>query len=190
MAINGHDADVITATLMFLKPLELYQTHKPYSVHVPAEAVPDGQWSNEEAIALDLSISNMRGQLGSFSLDKSGFEIVHHPLHLRYEDFNVKSLVEDTYIPQVEAMLKDKLGFSKIHRFDCKVSVCGTIDCDFGVDSFLATGRSGGEVHTFQLTLVGAMMFIRSQSKGSMLVNWITKLSDITTYFFPIRFHH
>lgn len=120
----------VTATFWYLKPLELYQTGKPYHINIPASTLPVGLQLNQVSEAYHgIMVENNRGKEQEFTLDRNGFQI------LREGDGGGASkeggeaslsrclgYVKARYRPEVERFLKEKLGADMAVAFAHEVS--------------------------------------------------------------------
>jgi hypothetical protein len=100
----------VTATLHYQvrsdrKP-ERYMGKAPPGV-VPFEGIDDPH---------DVRIEDGRGREAEFSLDRNGFQLVHAPTEVR--DFYDRDHVKAVYYPEVERLLRDVLGASRVVVFD------------------------------------------------------------------------
>jgi hypothetical protein len=64
----------------------------------------------------DVDIHDMRPLAGAFSLDREGFELLQHQTTVRdlYDD----EAIEQTYHPEIEALLREVTGASRVVIFD------------------------------------------------------------------------
>ena len=108
-----------------MKPLDLYQTEKPYHINLPANALKRHAQSNEVSQEYTgIRIKNLRGFENDFTLDKNGFQVFKDadcsldsdlsthsasaaPAPIMYSDPDV---VRKKYYPAIERLLKEKLG--------------------------------------------------------------------------------
>ena len=61
-------------------------------------------------------IEDARGRETEFTLDRNGFALVHAPTQVR--DFYSPEEVKNVYYPEVERLLKQQLGASRVFVFD------------------------------------------------------------------------
>lgn len=123
---------VHNARLWYLKPLDLYQTEKPYHINLPANALGRHAQSNEVSQEhTGIRIENLRGSENEFTLDKTGFQIfqvtdcgdnpdwsTHSASAVSTSDiYNDPDIVRKTYYPAIERLLKDKLGAQSAKAF-------------------------------------------------------------------------
>ena len=100
----------ITATLHYLKR----GPEKPVRyVEEPPPGVP--QWNGIDD-PREIAIEDARGHEGEFSLDRNGFALVKAPSAVA--DFYAADEVKRVYYPEVERLLRDKLGASRVVIFD------------------------------------------------------------------------
>ena len=111
----------VVGTLVFLKRLDQYDKEKPYCIHVPASAVPGGKCTNEEDEFVEITIQDLRHQKKVFEIDRNGFEVIHCPPIMDYQNFSSKAMVETVFLPKIESTIKDKLGASHAWVYDWKV---------------------------------------------------------------------
>ncbi len=63
---------------------------------------------------------DMRGKESEYTLDRKGFCIRHHTSKMT--DFSNEDAIKETYIPEIEALLKAELeGIDQVHVFDYRV---------------------------------------------------------------------
>jgi hypothetical protein len=103
----------LRSTLHYLKR----GAEKPayYRVDPPA-GVP--RWNGEDDLR-DVRIEDARGREAEFTLDRNGFQIVKAPTAVA--DFYDPEEIKRVYYPEVEQLLKDKLGASRVFVFDHNV---------------------------------------------------------------------
>jgi hypothetical protein len=68
-------------------------------------------------------IEDARGRESEFTLDRNGFTLIHVPTHVR--DFYSPEEVKSVYYPEVERLLRDTLGASRVFVFDHGVRNAG-----------------------------------------------------------------
>lgn len=116
---------VNNAKLWYLKPLDRYQTEKPYHINLPANALGSHAQSNEVSQEYSgIRIENLRDFENEFTLDKNGFQIfqdtnpgddsvssTHSASATPTSDVHDDpDIVRKNYYPAVERLLKEKLG--------------------------------------------------------------------------------
>ena len=74
----------------------------------------------------DLLIEDARGREAEFTLDRNGFTLLHAPTQVR--DFYAADEVSAVYYPEVERLLRDTLGASRVVAFDHNVRNAGMAD--------------------------------------------------------------
>src|SRR5215471_7009785 len=103
-------AKSLTATLHYLKR----GPEKPVRyVFDPPPGVP--QWNGIDD-PREIRIEDGRGHEQEFTLDRNGFALVKAPSQVR--DFYSDEEIKRTYYPEVEQLLRDELGASRVMIFD------------------------------------------------------------------------
>ncbi len=74
----------------------------------------------------EVRIEDARGRETEFTLDKNGFALVNAPT--RVNDFYSEEEVKEIYYPEVERLLKQQLGASRVFIFDHTVRNAGLPD--------------------------------------------------------------
>src|SRR5262252_1447563 len=113
-------AKPLTATLHYLKR----GPEKPARyVFDPPPGVP--QWNGIDD-PRQIRIEDARGREAEFTLDRNGFSLIKAPTAVRnfYDPDEIKSV----YYPEVERLLRDKLGASRVVVFDHNVRNGGRSD--------------------------------------------------------------
>jgi len=111
------EAKSLTATLHYLKR----GPDKPVRyVFDPPPGVP--QWNGIDD-PHEIRIEDGRGREREFSLDRNGFQLVKAPSQVR--DFYSDDEIKRTYYPEVEQLLRDKLGATRVAIFDHTVRNAG-----------------------------------------------------------------
>jgi hypothetical protein len=67
----------------------------------------------------EVGIEDARGREAEFTLDRNGFQLIKAPTAVR--DFYDPDEIRRVYYPEVEALLKDKLGAQRVFVFDHNV---------------------------------------------------------------------
>jgi len=65
---------------------------------------------------LDVTVNDIRGEENNYSLDKNGFQIHHHSSVEK--DFVDDAQIKAQYYPEIEQLLKDATGASRVFIFD------------------------------------------------------------------------
>src|SRR5580704_6445023 len=103
----------LTSTLHYLKR----GTEKPASYRIePPPGVP--RWNGIDD-PHDVMIEDARGREAEFTLDRNGFALVKAPTAVA--DFYSPEAIKKVYYPEVERLLRDKLGASRVFVFDHNV---------------------------------------------------------------------
>ena len=106
----------VTAAIHFLKPSPDFSNTKPYAFKygLESEGIPQTNMEMEEV--KDISVFDMRGNEGSFTLETHGFEIIRLQSRLTYNDFFHTSRLP-TYFQELEVLLGQRLGASEAKVF-------------------------------------------------------------------------
>jgi hypothetical protein len=103
----------LTSTLHYLKrgaeKPAYYRTDPPAGV---------SRWNGEDDMR-EMTIEDARGREAEFTIDRNGFQIVKAPTAVA--DFYDPEEIKRIYYPEVEQLLKDKLGASRVFVFDHNV---------------------------------------------------------------------
>lgn len=108
-----------TVQLTYIQWNDKFQTEKPYEVISEAPAgLPRVNFSC--ALAPSEVIRDIRGREGRFNLEDHGFQVWRHRHSLTALD---RGAVEGTYLPEVEALLRDVFGPGEVETkvFDWRV---------------------------------------------------------------------
>ncbi len=103
----------VTSTLHYLKR----GTEKPASYRIEP---PPGvlRWNGIDD-PHDVTIEDARGREAEFTLDRNGFALVKAPTAVA--DFYSPEEIKRVYYPEVERLLSDRLGASRVFVFDHNV---------------------------------------------------------------------
>ena len=113
MPLDTTPRQTVTAELHYLRRT----AEKPARyVMEPPPGVP--QWNGVDD-PRQVTIEDARGREAEFSLDRNGFALVKAPTRVR--DFYDPDQVKSVYYPEVERLLRDKLGASRVVVFDHNV---------------------------------------------------------------------
>ena len=110
---NHRSASVVETSLNYIADA----TEKPvYYAYEPPAGVPrqTGQFAPRSVV-----VRNGRDVVDELSLDKQGFELRRHETSVK--DFYDREEVERIYYPEIERLLKDSTGASKVVIFDHQV---------------------------------------------------------------------
>lgn len=108
--------NVVIADINYTAPLELYKVEKPFYSNVPA---PDGRQSNQVArVYHGIHVSDIRGVVQSFNMDKHGFEVVRSGGEDGGGNFESDAWIEQAYYPVIEKVLQARLGDVRVRIFD------------------------------------------------------------------------
>ncbi len=107
----------VTATLHYLKR----GAEKPTRyAGEPPPGVPDWNGIDDPQ---PVRIEDARGREAEFGLDQNGFALLHAPSQV--QDFYSADEVKSVYYPEVERLLRDTLGASRVFIFDHNVRNAG-----------------------------------------------------------------
>ena len=103
-------ADAIKASLTFMRP----QDSKPYFHSARMSDGPPKIFFDTDDHAIE--IGDMRAIADSLSVDREGFELMRHTTVV--EDLYDDEAIESDYYAEIEALLKERFGASKVAIFD------------------------------------------------------------------------
>ncbi|KAH8746035.1 methyltransferase CmcJ [Hyaloscypha finlandica] len=111
----------LMVTLKFLDWQELYETEKPFQIFINIPDEPeDKRTSNLVFEDVEVAVHDVRGREKDFDLDANGFRFLKHSSIL--DDFHSKALIEDIYLPEVEALLRKEVeDVDKVFFFDWRL---------------------------------------------------------------------
>jgi hypothetical protein len=113
LGVDNRTHNIVEASLNYLAD----STEKPvYYAYEPPTGVPrqTGKFAQQP-----VPVRNARDVVDELSLDKQGFELVRHETSVK--DFYDPEEVKQVYYPEVERMLKEATGASKVVIFDHQV---------------------------------------------------------------------
>ena len=116
----------LTFTLQFLEWQGLYEIEKPFQIfiNVPKDA-EDPRDTNLVFKSVDVKVHDVRGHLDKYTLDDHGFMYRQHSTVV--SDFANRNDVVNSYLPEVEALLRRELdGVDRVFFFDwrvCKIHI-------------------------------------------------------------------
>ncbi|KFY66848.1 hypothetical protein V496_01907 [Pseudogymnoascus sp. VKM F-4515 (FW-2607)] len=73
----------------------------------------------------NVQINDLRPLKGKFSLDREGFLIADINTRMEYEDYFDQEKLKSTYMPEIKAHLKEKLGVRAVYIHECVVRQSG-----------------------------------------------------------------
>lgn len=118
------------ATVFYLdKPP--YKNEKPYFCCLPPEFLQGNSSTNHVHIPADITVTNIRSEVATFSLDENGFEVAEQTLddQFNYESVKSGSEIEQRYIQEMEAFLTERFEAKKVVVFDVEVRVGRSVFC-------------------------------------------------------------
>lgn len=104
----------------FLARDRLFDHEKPYSLRFPPEG--DLAQTNIKRERHAVTIRNLREKPRS-AFDDCGFEVVQTESKMAYEDFADEGKIRSIYLPEVRAILLQKLGARHVHFLDFAVGM-------------------------------------------------------------------
>jgi hypothetical protein len=114
----------VEATLKFLQWQPLYETEKPFQIFIdiPDDA-EDKRNTNLVFEDVQLTVQDVRSMEEIPSIDEKGF--IYRKHNSCVSSFGDREVVDKTYLPEVEALLKAELdGVDRVFFFDWRVSMC------------------------------------------------------------------
>jgi hypothetical protein len=123
MAITECPEPEIVIKLEYLQKLPLYEKEKPFRVYyeIPDSAT-DRRKTNLEFEAKELIIEDIRLKSLNFTLDDHAFAIRKLNTTLHSDAFTNKSIVEKSFLPEVERLIKSEIPGASVYFFDWRVS--------------------------------------------------------------------
>lgn len=110
----------VFSNLLFLRKSELHNETKPYKLNYdPGDALPRTNTTNESCT---VSIRDLRERLNQFSYDRNGFTVLDMESKLRPEDFDDLVLVKTVYYREVQALLLDFFGATRVEIMEHMVN--------------------------------------------------------------------
>jgi len=100
---------------------DLYKDEKPFQILIdlPGEATNKRTTNLVFSKGIEENIQDVREQLSKFDLDIHGFVHRNHPTRLKMEDFADKAKVENIFLPECEAILKDVMdGVDQVYFYN------------------------------------------------------------------------
>ena len=112
----------IEASLSFLRWQKLYETEKPFQIFIDVpEDAEDKRDTNLVFERVYLTIDDVKNRSAEFSLDTNGFMYRRHAS--KTTDFTSRKHVEQSYLPEVEELLRQELdAVDRTFIFDWRVS--------------------------------------------------------------------
>jgi hypothetical protein len=120
----------LTATLQFIKRLDLYETEKPFQLFIPIpDSVEDKRPDNLEFEDKEQTIHDMREETEEFTLDDHGFTFLRHRPSWMPCSTSSREQIEKSYLPDVDKLIREQVdNVDEIFFFDWRVSFsCFTV---------------------------------------------------------------
>lgn len=107
----------VRASLQYIKDLDIYKHEKPYMI-ADIEHIPKHQRSNIKLEKRQVSIEDIRGQEGKFTIERNSFEFVKHGHPVPYDDET--SL--ESYVAATSALVQERFMADRVICYDSLVS--------------------------------------------------------------------
>ncbi|KAH8596649.1 methyltransferase CmcJ [Bisporella sp. PMI_857] len=117
------ESQKLEISLKFLEWQTLYETEKPFQIfiNIPEEA-EDKRDTNLVFHDVRLQISDARDLDQNLSIDEKGFVYRRYPTSVM--NFTDRKMVEDAYLPEIEAILRRELdGVDRVFFFDWRLRI-------------------------------------------------------------------
>ena len=132
----------VETSLKFLQWQALYELEKPFQIftNIP-DHVQDRRTTNLVFKDHNVKMLDVRDRSRDFTLDKNGFVYRNH--QITPGDFTDRALVEKTYLPEIERLLRQEVdGVDEVFFFDWRVCSALTFClCYSPADLFQSSGR-------------------------------------------------
>jgi hypothetical protein len=120
---------MLTTSMHFLAPLDLYRSEKPYSLRFD----PDDSNVPKTNIKLerydDIAVEDIRGREAEFDLMRDGFTILRLDSAMAYDDFESESKIADIYLKEVADAVKLAVKADFVQIFEHTVSDLSPPNC-------------------------------------------------------------
>ncbi|KAK3309257.1 uncharacterized protein B0T15DRAFT_430722 [Chaetomium strumarium] len=101
----------VHTVLNYYKEAEDGSPPAPYYVNKPLE-----QQTPRPSVSVDVDVTDISGQEDKYTLDVQGFQVVRHESSVK--EFHDDDLTKRVYYPEVEQLLKDVTGATRVFIFD------------------------------------------------------------------------
>lgn len=131
----------VVTDIEYLKRLPLYRHEKPFQIFIPIQKdAKDQRATNLEFEPKQQSITDIRTNPSSFTVDSHGFQFQKSLTKLNMNLFNNRYIVETEYLPEVERILKNMdSSIDRVFFFDWRVSI-KTAYARIWIGTFLGNG--------------------------------------------------
>lgn len=119
--IDGFSPPRRDGSIYYISPEKLYQTEKPYFMNVPVQDMPGLQQTNVKHTGRVVPVTDIRGHEDLFSLDKTGFQIVHHHTNMNYPDFENPDAIVGEFYNEVCDVIRSATGAVEVLPFDYQI---------------------------------------------------------------------
>ncbi|KAH6973824.1 hypothetical protein BKA56DRAFT_592590 [Ilyonectria sp. MPI-CAGE-AT-0026] len=116
--VDRRDLNTIHRGFFYLTRLDLYQEQKPYVVNFPVTDADFKRTNLSHKLHEDIPLCDVRGHEDRFCLDTHGFQMLKHSSKMPNEDFENDAIIRSTYYPEIETLIKNALGASKVFIFE------------------------------------------------------------------------
>lgn len=113
----------VSANVQYAKWLKIFETEVPFQsfVEIPEDAL-DQRKTNLEFETKVETFTDIRDQLGRYSLDEHGFMVKTEPLPFPIEFFAQREQVEKLYLPELERVAREICGdVDQVYFFDWRL---------------------------------------------------------------------
>ncbi|KAK6855172.1 CmcJ-like methyltransferase [Apiospora arundinis] len=112
--------DTVISDMHFLERNEMYETEKPYSLRFPPNGMPEFPQSNVKRDKHQIQLRSMR-EATNLNVDTCGFELLHSPCTISYQDFEDRKKIQDIYLTDLCGDLKTALKANLVIPLDFSV---------------------------------------------------------------------
>lgn len=115
------DDNAVTASLTFMAPNALHNTHRPYELLYQTERLLPG--CNYDEIEHQVELEDFRPLKGKLSLDREGFLLVDLDSAMKYEDFFDQDTLKEKYMAEVKYLIISVFRARSVYFHECVVSL-------------------------------------------------------------------
>jgi len=121
LGLNMAPLPRVQSRVEFYKHLDIHQHEKPYYCNFNVGAVANAKRTNVEFEEHDLFVSDIRGFEHRFTLERHGFEVVHHHSSLSGKEFESPKQLEDLYLSECREIIHSRYQGSQVVVFNHRV---------------------------------------------------------------------
>ncbi|KAK4172754.1 hypothetical protein QBC36DRAFT_196266 [Triangularia setosa] len=159
---------VVDASFQFLQWQALYSKQKPYEVFLPAESFQNKiPRSNLVFEPHSVRVHDVRTQRDEYTLDTHGFQFIRHITMV--EDFKDRTVVQQSYIPEMERLLGQHLSQSQGGHGDAVRTVCFDFRLRESIDTDEFAKRNINLEDGFDRLLPATHPHIDQSTRGAVL---------------------